>query len=118
MGSLNAVVITDYHLVKQAFNHSDMTQRPKLLGFEINSSNYHGLVLSNGSLWQEQRRFALRQLRDLGMGKASIEFHIQREISTIIEGFKCHLGKPVDLNTDLNIAITNIVWAIVTGSKI
>ena len=116
MGSLDAVILTDYHSIKQAFNHPDMTQRPKILGFEISSSNYHGLALSNGTIWQDQRRFALRQLRDLGMGKASIETHIQRELSAITEGFKCNLDKPVDLNTDLNIAITNIVWAIVAGS--
>ncbi len=115
MGSWDTVVLTDYHAIKEAFNHPDMTQRPDLFSFNLISSGHHGLIFSSGSLWQEQRRFALRQLRDLGMGKSSIESHIQREILAITEGLKRNLGQPVDLNVSLNIAITNIVWAIVTG---
>lgn len=115
MGSLSAIVLTDYHAIKRAFSHPDMTRRPRIVGFDLASYDFHGLVVSNGTLWQEQRRFALRQLRDLGMGKSSIESHIQREIAVVIEGLRQTFGKPVDLKTNLNIAITNIVWAIVAG---
>lgn len=115
MGSFNAVVLTDYHLIKQAFNHPDMTLRPTTYGQEIFSSGFHGLAFSSGPLWQEQRRFALRQLRELGLEKSGFENHILREISAITDGLKSHLGEPVDLGTDLTITITNIVWTIVAG---
>lgn len=68
-------------------------------------------------MWQEQRRFALRHLRDLGMGRTSIETHIQREALDVIESLKKNVGKPVDLNYTLNIAITNIVWTIIAGKR-
>jgi hypothetical protein len=76
-----------------------------------------GLSTANGELWQEQRRFALRHLRDLGMGCSSIESHIQREALDVMESMKKNLGQPIDLNFTLNIAITNIVWAITAGTE-
>lgn len=76
-----------------------------------------GLSTANGELWQEQRRFALRHLRDLGMGRSSIESHIQREALDVMESMKKNLGQPIDLNFTLNIAITNIVWAITAGTE-
>ena len=79
--------------------------------------DFHGVVSSSGNLWTEQRRFALRQLRDLGMGKNSIESHILREIEAVTNGFKTAAAtkESVDLNLTLNIATINIIWAIVAG---
>lgn len=52
---------------------------------------------------------------DLGMGKSSIECHIEREALNMIELLSKSVGNPIDLNNSLNIAITNIVWSIVAG---
>jgi methyl farnesoate epoxidase/farnesoate epoxidase len=39
----------------------------------------------DGEFWQEQRRFTLRHLRDLGfVGKTSIEDQMMEEISDLI----------------------------------
>ena len=50
------------------------------------------------------------------MGKSSIGAHIEREALCMIEVLRKSVGEPVDLNNSLNIAITNIVWAIVAGN--
>ena len=42
-----------------------------------------GLLQSSGPEWVEQRRFALRQLRDLGFGKSSMEDNILDEIEKL-----------------------------------
>ena len=115
LGSWNAVVISDYHQIKKAFNTAEFASRPEMFIFGL--FDYHGVVSSSGNLWAEQRRFALRQLRDLGMGKNSIESHIVREIEAVTNGFKKAATdkEALDLNLTLNIAIINIVWAIVAG---
>jgi hypothetical protein len=41
------------------------------------------LAQSSGSEWAEQRRFALRQLRDLGFGKSSMEDTILDEVDKL-----------------------------------
>ena len=49
------------------------------------------------------------------MGKSSIGTHIEQEALCMIELLRKSVGEPIDLNNSLNIAITNIVWAIVAG---
>ena len=44
-----------------------------------------GLLFSTGHEWVEQRRFALRQLRDLGFGKSSMEDMINEEVGKLID---------------------------------
>ena len=42
-----------------------------------------GIISSDGQLWQEQRRFALKHLKDFGFGKAGLEGVIQEEAEEI-----------------------------------
>jgi len=46
---------------------------------------YTGLIFTQGPLWEEQRRFTVRHLRDLGFGKTSIENQIKDEINELIK---------------------------------
>lgn len=115
IGSYNVIVINDYNLIKKAFSSHDFTSRPNFLSGQLLSMEGHGLLLSSGNIWHEQRRFALRLLRDLGMGKSSLEAHVQTEINALLDVWKKSAGKPIDVNVSLNIAITNIIWAIAAG---
>ena len=75
-------------------------------------------MFANGKEWQEQRRFTLKNLRDLGFGKTSMESLIQEEIEKCIEMLKHDAGKPTKLNLKLNIAIINALWKLLTGEKV
>lgn len=49
------------------------------------------------------------------MGKSSIESLIHLEARNLTEILRKSVGQPIDLNNSLNVASTNIVWAIVAG---
>ena len=42
-----------------------------------------GVLFSGGPYWKELRRFMLRNLRDFGFGKASMESMIQDEVAKL-----------------------------------
>jgi len=118
LGSWTTVVLTDCQQIKQFLNQPEFSYRPSMFLFNAFSCNGHGVASSNGSLWQEQRRFAVRNLRNLGMSNQSISTHVQNEIIAMMDMFNKTVGQPIDLNFNLNIAITNIIWAIVAGRRL
>ncbi len=42
-----------------------------------------GVIMSNGKHWKEQRRFLLKNLKDFGFGRASMESLIQDEMTKL-----------------------------------
>ena len=75
-------------------------------------------MFANGQEWQEQRRFTLRNLRDFGFGKVSMEGLIQEEVEKCIEMLSQEAGKVTQLSLKLNIAILNALWKLLTGEKV
>ncbi|KAK0404971.1 hypothetical protein QR680_017732 [Steinernema hermaphroditum] len=79
-GPIPFVVVADYDVavqtyVRDAETHSD---RFNVSLFELMRES-HGIIMSNGMRWLEQRRFALRVLRDFGVGKNLMQQMILRE---------------------------------------
>ena len=64
--------------------------RPKHYWHE-HVKGYHGRNLgitnSDGPRWTEQRRFALKQLRDLGFGRKSLDSVMVHEVDQVIDRF-------------------------------
>ena len=120
------IVLSDYELVKEAFKSEHLTDRPPFKpfnefreGFEnphLNGST-PGIALSNGIYWQEQRRFALRNLRDLGFGKTSMEDLLLEEANKLCRLLSTKENMDLDLTTMLNLSIVNAVWFIISGEK-
>lgn len=76
-----------------------------------------GILFQEGSEWHEQRRFALRNLRDFGFGKTSMEEMIMDEVKELIQGIKQDSGRPILTQNRFNIAVLNALWTITTGNR-
>ena len=76
-----------------------------------------GLVSANGLQWVHDRRFVLRHLRDLGMGKTYIENAIQDEAKALVEDLKSLNEKPSTYPDSLRTAVLNIIWQLVSGKR-
>lgn len=74
-----------------------------------------GVVSSNGVRWNHNRRFTLRQLRDLGMGKSRLVGAVHNQAIMLVEELKKQAGRPAPLPHAMNIAIVNIIWQMIAG---
>jgi hypothetical protein len=81
-------------LLSEVFKKDEASQRPPNRplneirpGWQMmtdeNESRPPGVLGSGGQYWKEQRRFMLRNLKDFGFGKSSMESLIQEEMKKI-----------------------------------
>ncbi|RXG55496.1 cytochrome P450 2C28, partial [Armadillidium vulgare] len=73
------------------------------------------IVISNGIHWQNIRRFTLRHLRDLGMGKSKFVSHIHYEAADLIKVMKKQAGIPAPVPKALTPAVSNVIWQLVAA---
>ncbi|XP_073692397.1 cytochrome P450 2K1-like [Garra rufa] len=118
LGPKKTVVLVGYKTIKEALvNHAEeFGDRDIAPSFRI-MNDKHGIIFSNGENWKEMRRFALSNLRDLGMGKRGSEEKIIEEIQHLKGEFDMFEGKAFDTTQPVNYAVSNIISSIVYGSR-
>lgn len=77
-----------------------------------------GIFASEGELWATHRRFLLRQLRDFGFGKSSLESSIMEEVNWVIEMYRSKAGQSVtSIRETLRLAVVNALWNILSSQR-
>ncbi|XP_064083963.1 cytochrome P450 2L1-like isoform X2 [Macrobrachium nipponense] len=110
--------ICDYKLMKDGLGRTEFSDRPNLEGFHfLTDGRESGVIMSNGQRWVKARRFLLRNLRDLGMGKSRLDDAIVHEARYLIEDFQHYAGNPSKFPESLNIGVLNVVWQMVAGRR-
>ena len=118
LGAVHQVVLSDPALIREAYSRPEVTGRPDTPTFVFINNNT-GLVMSEGELWKESRRFTLHHLRNFGMGKSSLEGYIHQQITGFSEEIlKPGCGKEISLESSLNVAIVNIIWNLVASEEL
>lgn len=118
IGSQKMVILCGYETVKDALvNHAEeFSDRPYVPIFHDISKGY-GILFSNGENWKVMRRFTIATLRDLGMGKKSIENKITEESDFLVKKFLSYGGKPFENTVIMNAAVANIIVSILLGHR-
>ncbi|XP_048361641.1 cytochrome P450 2J2-like [Sphaerodactylus townsendi] len=118
IGNMWSVAVTGLPLVKEALVHQgeNFVDRPH---FPLHKEIFgpFGLINSNGSIWKEQRRFALSTLRNFGLGRRSLEHRIQEETRFLTEVIRDESGQPFDPHFQINNAVSNIICSVTFGDR-
>ncbi|CAG7724124.1 unnamed protein product [Allacma fusca] len=92
--------------------------RPPLKIFgERSGGVIKGIIFTDGHEWLEQRRFTLKNLRDFGFGRNTMEAKIQDEVIELMGRFAATAGKPLQMRNVFNAAVLNALWSIMLGER-
>ncbi|KAK7866788.1 hypothetical protein R5R35_004209 [Gryllus longicercus] len=115
------VFVSGYEEVQQALSNRDLDGRPDGFFNKLRTmGERRGIIATDGELWQIQRRFLLRNLRDFGFGKRSMEVIIQEEAQILVrhvETLATEHPDGVALHEALTLPVLNSLWAIVAGVR-
>lgn len=113
-----AVMIFDADLAREVFSKNEATGRPHLEILKMRTfGELRGLLFNDGPSWKRHRRFALQHLRDLGMGRSSLETIVHREVADLMQRLHSTGGQPVSVDHFFNVNVLNVPWEIVAGNR-
>jgi len=116
------VSVTGYEAVQETLRNPDLDGRPDSAPLRARTCFERlGIMFFDGPYWQEQRRFTLRHLRDLGFGRTSSENIFQEEIHQLLGDLRTSAAsnseRIVDFKGVFSVSIINVLWAIVGGER-
>ncbi|XP_061937436.1 methyl farnesoate epoxidase [Apis cerana] len=89
IGINHVVVLNDYESIKSMLSNEDCDGRPIGILYDKRTGGINrGLLLVDGNLWNEQRKFVLKHLRDFGFGRQSMMSIIIEESQSLVEYIK------------------------------
>jgi len=104
--------------IKEACIKSEFAARPSgFAGLVRSYGQKFGIIFNDGPTWVEHRRFALRHLRDLGVGKNPMESIALSEFDELAKEMTLTVGTPMKVNFRFNLTVLNILWRIVADQR-
>ncbi|KAA0188387.1 Cytochrome P450 CYP3214A3 [Hyalella azteca] len=117
-GPLRSVYLFDYSTAKEAMARLEFADRPDTFSaFNVDDQKIGGVLGSNGAHWQHDRRFVLRNLRNLGMGKSYLEEAINIEAKALVEDLKKYGGEAINYPDSFRTVALNIIWQMVASTR-
>lgn len=118
IGSQTLVTLCDYKTIKEAFSRYEFIDRPQweFINF-FSHDQTTGVIFRNGVPWQTLRRFLLRNLRDMGMGKSRLDDVIVREAEELVKDFRNYSQGPTFFPPSINVVTLNVIWQMVASRR-
>lgn len=115
VGATYVVVLNDLDSIKEVLCKNEVLNRSENVILHV--LGVTGVGTLNGKLWQDNRRFCLHVLRDLGFGRKSMEEHIKEESLYLTEKIAETKGSPIAVQEYLVPSMSNNISALVFGSR-
>ncbi|XP_078683598.1 cytochrome P450 2U1-like [Branchiostoma floridae x Branchiostoma belcheri] len=112
-GPFATVVINGMDNIQEA-----LVNMPDIFSDRPGPKRDRGIIFAHyGPVWKEQRKFTMSGLRDFGFGKRSLEGKILEEAEALSRGIIRTDGKPFNISSMLQKAVTNVICSITFGAR-
>ncbi|XP_046657699.1 methyl farnesoate epoxidase-like [Daphnia pulicaria] len=116
------VCISGHQAVADALSNPALSGRPLSFDFLLRTKGLsRGVLMTEGELWKEQRRFTIKHLKDVGVGKSSLEGIILDEIRDLVTDIngvvECSKDGNIMLDDVFTTSVINILWVMVSGTR-
>lgn len=110
------VIISGRDTIKEFYGRDEFNGRPDGFFFRVRSFDKRlGVVFTDGDLWEDQRRFTMKTLKQLGFGKVSMFQHIEQEAAELMQYFK--KNNEIYMHNAFDISVLNVMWKILGGER-
>lgn len=120
LGSDLVVVASGYEAVTEVLTSDVFLGRPDNFFMRLRTMGTRkGITTTDGALWSEQRRFAVRHFRQLGYGKVHMEELILAELKDLLHELEpaAEQASAVSLGPLLPPSVLNVLWALTAGTR-
>lgn len=123
IGKDKVVVLCLPDLIKELLQNEIFDGRPKGPFYETRSFNESlGIILVDGSLWQEHRRFIIRSLKDFGFARRGMYEIIENEAEIFLEDLQKLVAKGngstlLQMDEIGFTYILNTLWSLMSGVR-
>ncbi len=118
-GEGREIVISSYDLLLEASAKDECLGRPQgIVKSQLEDGRVPGIIFSSGQNWIEQRRDTLHTLRNLGLGKNSMDERVAEHAEELCNFLETTKGKPIDMRKEFDISILNALWVITSGERL
>ncbi|XP_045510385.1 probable cytochrome P450 303a1 [Colias croceus] len=122
IGKDRIVVVNSLEANKEMLYHEDIDGRPKGIFYQTRTwGERKGVLLTDGELWKEQRRFLIKHLKEFGFGRRGMLEISQSEASHIVKDVFKAMGEKgsaeIYMHNFFNTYILNTLWTMMAGIR-
>ncbi|KAL1130992.1 hypothetical protein AAG570_012233, partial [Ranatra chinensis] len=118
LGKDLVVIASGSRLVKHVLTSEVFDARPDGFFFRQRAfGGRYGLAFIDGDFFTEQKKFCMRHLRNLGLGRNFMEQKIAYEVEELVQNFMKNCHNPVRLPGEMIYSVANSFWTIVAGER-
>ncbi|XP_053672998.1 methyl farnesoate epoxidase-like [Anopheles nili] len=114
------VVVSGREAIRAMYAKEQFDGRPDGYFFRMRSFGQRlGVALTDGTHWEVQRKFTVRTMKQLGMGRNEFVRVIEREVEELIANYRIRVaaGETFPMSGSLDVSLLNVLWVLMAGQR-
>ncbi|XP_004932789.1 probable cytochrome P450 303a1 [Bombyx mori] len=122
IGKDRIVMVNSLEANKEMLFNEDIDGRPKGIFYQTRTwGERRGVLLTDGELWKEQRRFLIKHLKEFGFGRSGMGETAKLEAEHIVIDVMHMIGDRgsavIQMHNFFNVYILNTLWTMMAGNR-